>query len=123
MKRRRKIILTRKPLRAKASPDDGCRILTTWKAGHLFSPSKKLVEDLRAGEIGEERYKDLYYVFDFPYERDIKVWIQGLRDAGAEKITFLCYCADGEFCHTHLAIDRLLRDFGKYFIDGRKADG
>jgi uncharacterized protein YeaO (DUF488 family) len=35
-------------------------------------------------------------------------------------VTFLCYCPDGAFCHTHLLIDWLCERFPDVFEDGRE---
>lgn len=46
-----------------------------------------------------------------------QIYREGKRSGGS--LTFLCYCANGKFCHTHLLIDWLVKNYPEGFQDGR----
>ena len=115
------IELTRAPLRRKRG-NDGCRINVTAKVEHMFSPHPTWVRELKTGEIDEALYREAYEEMLDEYRREIPGWIQGIRDAGITRITLLCFCGDGKFCHTHILIDRLLHNYPDTFTDARRPE-
>ena len=79
-----------------------------------FAPTWAMVRAGKEGTMSEADYTDQYrkiLAVVSPH-----TWEQ-LNEAGRkmESITFLCYCKDGEFCHTNLLIDWLIKHFpGQY---------
>jgi len=84
-----------------------------------FSPTWYMVWQYKCGKLTEAQYIKQYQmilVINKCAVPKLKQWAGHHKD----RVVFLCYCADGEFCHTHLLIDWLCTHYPKIFSDGRK---
>lgn len=116
-----RIKLTRAPLRAKKPPpvQGHIRVNTTHRAAHCLSPPQWLVGGYQGGQISDLLYGYIYRDRLELTRSEAKSWMIGLIMEGVTHVTLLCYCGDGKFCHTNLAIDWLCDQFPGDFEDGR----
>lgn len=82
-----------------------------------LAPTWGLVWGHKNGALTDEQYTESYLhgidLVGLPLDELLKFGhIHG-------SITFVCYCPDGKFCHTHLLIDHLLKEYPEVFKDGR----
>ena len=86
-----------------------------------LAPTWDMVTDSKAGKLGHITFTRLYSQIldeaDLPHmARTIHRWARRFH---VPTITFMCYCRDEDFCHTHLLINRLMADFPELFWDAR----
>lgn len=89
--------------------------------GRPFTPTWAMVRSLKAGRIGREQYSLMYrqILGRLPYAG---AWLDELLAFGHShdgRLTVVCYCPNGAFCHTHLLIDWLVEHYGALFADAR----
>jgi len=116
------VILKRAQIRRGRKTQRGDLDITVKSAegiGKYLAPTWPMVLGHKDGTLSDEDYEWMYRrILD---RNPIKVyralWKYG-KDCGGQ-ITFLCYCPDGVFCHTHLLIDYLLEKFPTGWEDGR----
>ena len=93
-----------------------CPIDVTYKGARgLFiqlAPRKSWVMKIKDGSMTEEEYTILYRA-DILHNANWSELIEWLEEE--KHITFICYCSDGNFCHTNLLIDYMIEHFPKYF--------
>ena len=83
--------------------------------GRQFAPTWEMVMGHKRGEITNDEYAQMYInilnnVQEEVYDR--------LYEYGVDhdfNITFLCYCPDNQFCHTHLVINYLCSKYPDKF--------
>lgn len=81
-----------------------------------LAPTWGMVWGHKHGNISDEEYKEQYiHVLEIPFDE----LLEFAKDT--RSVTFVCYCADGKFCHTHLLIDYLITQYpySNMFKDGR----
>ena len=81
-----------------------------------LAPTWGMVWDHKNGSLSDEEYTYRYlHIID-----SLGIPIDELLEFGKDSsITFVCYCSDGKFCHTHLLIDYLVDKCPESFEDGR----
>ncbi len=88
-------------------------IVVTRSAGHLLSPSWKLLKDYKEGRIDWVQYTER-----FKREMNCDPCIAEMKriwDLSQKKDVFLvCYEKPGENCHRHILIELIKKDYGKY---------
>lgn len=68
-----------------------------------FAPTWDMVIGIKNGILTEEQYSSKYNDILNGISTEMWTW---LADQGKHgKLVVLCYCKDGEFCHTNLLID------------------
>lgn len=82
-----------------------------------LAPTWGLVWGHKNGALTDEQYTESYLhsinLVGIPLDELLRFGhING-------SITFVCYCPDGKFCHTHLLIEYLLKECPEIFEDGR----
>lgn len=83
-----------------------------WKS---LAPTWNMVMSHKAHTMSDAKYTEQYAVI-----LDNADWESMLIELQEhEEVTFVCYCHDGVFCHTHLIIDYMMRMFPQLFEDGR----
>lgn len=82
-----------------------------------MAPTWDMVMSHKFGDMTDAQYIWLYD--KLLHERGLPVEEMTRVARGIDCITFLCYCPNGAFCHTHVLIDILVRDYPKLFVDGR----
>jgi len=91
---------------------------TTVKSRHglyrALAPTWGMVMEYQNGRMSATQYTDLYLTI---LARVPQVVWDAL--AAQPDQTLLCYCRDGQFCHTHLIIDWLLAQDPERFCDAR----
>jgi hypothetical protein len=96
---------------AKENPD-AAFIVVTRSAGHVLSPSWKLLNDYKDGHIDWAQYTE-----KFRREMDCDSCIAEMKriwDLSQRKDVFLvCYEKQGEDCHRYLLKDMIKMQFGK----------
>ena len=102
--------LARMKQTGKENPD-AAFIVVTRSAGHLLSPSWKLLNDYKDGRIDWAQYTER-----FMREMDCDSCIAEMKkiwDLSQKKEVFLvCYEKDGENCHRHILIDLMMSPYG-----------
>ena len=103
-----KVKLSRAQFRGKVGPG---QIDVTARTGRPEAPEWAWVKAYKAGQMSEEEYTQLYHakLERAPLDHWRELWRWGREHGG--QVTFLCYCRDGEFCHTVLLGDRLVERF------------
>ena len=84
-----------------------------------FAPTWRMVMEHKKGEITDTQYTAMYSGI---LALNAHHYINELEHFAAQhnnNITFVCYCPDGKFCHTHLLIDYLVKHYPAAFRDGR----
>ena len=62
-----------------------------------FSPTWEMVKDYKAGAISQSQYRDMYFeLMVDSLGRNFRFWSDVLY---LPRVTLVCYCAPGEFCH------------------------
>ena len=104
--------LARMKQTGKENPD-AAFIVVTRSAGHLLSPSWKLLNDYKDGRIDWAQYTER-----FRREMDCDMCRKEMKriwDLSLTKDVFLvCYEKDGENCHRHILIELIKKDYGKF---------
>jgi len=92
-----------------------------WAAA--FAPTWEMVSGHKGGTMGDIEYKQLYTeILEAAGEKAFrKLWEAGTSNGG--KLTLLCYCPSGRFCHTHLLVEYAVKRYPEWFADGRRAHG
>lgn len=87
-------------------PKDAIKIVVTRSAGHMLSPSKKLLWDYKKGRIDWTEY-----VKTFNREMDNPACLAVMREikklAKEKDVYLLCYEPPGENCHRYLLFDMI----------------
>jgi hypothetical protein len=78
----------------------------------FVSPEWKHVLDHRDGKETDEEYTKWYRARLTAGRNIIHKWIQQFP---GESLIFMCWCKDGEFCHTYLLIDWLVENWPDEF--------
>jgi len=96
---------------AKENPD-AAFVVVTRSAGHVLSPSWKLLNDYKEGRIDWAQYTER---FRCEMERDPFIAeIKRIWDLSQTKDVYLvCYEKLGQNCHRHLLINMIKMQFGK----------
>ncbi len=86
-------------------------IVVTRSAGHLLSPSWRLLNDYKSGRINWAQYTTR---FKLEMNRDsCLAEMKRIWELAMHKDVFLvCYEKDGENCHRHILIDLMNTSFG-----------
>jgi len=96
---------------AKENPD-AAFIVVTRRAGHLLSPSWKLLNDYKDGRIDWAQYTER-----FMREMDCdpcRAEMKRIWDLSQTKDVYLvCFEKDGDNCHRHILIELIKKDYGK----------
>lgn len=85
-----------------------------------FAPTWTMVGGHKSGDISDAKYTELYRRILAKAEAKgsfAAMYEHGRKNGG--KLTLLCYCAGGKFCHTHLLIDYAIEKCGAFFEDAR----
>jgi hypothetical protein len=83
-----------------------------WK---WLAPTWAMVMGHKSGAISDAAYTEQYLRI-----LESVNWDDVLKELlEIEHVTFLCYCSNGAFCHTHLLINYMLENWPHIFIDGR----
>ena len=62
-----------------------------------FSPTWEMVKDYKTGSISKSQYRDMYFeLMVDSLGRNYRFWSNVLH---MPRITLVCYCAPGDFCH------------------------
>lgn len=85
----------------------------TVKAGLLVSPTWTYVMGYKNGRISAQQYTNWYLKRLEDSSEAIIAWAIELPD----EITFLCYCRDGDFCHTYILARWLAKTMPDVFED------
>lgn len=81
--------------------------------GRSFAPTWQMVMDLKNGKLDEVEYERQYLnILEAVGAEDIRELYTQYKGG---VLTFLCYCHEGIFCHTHLLIKWLTSRFPKLF--------
>lgn len=80
---------------------------TTVKSGDpVFAPTWEMVRAIKAGEITDEQYTELYREhMRQSWIKNKQAWLDLLKRG---EIAIACYCKAGKFCHRHLLIEYLV---------------
>jgi hypothetical protein len=73
--------------------------------GKLFAPTWDMVLGYKNGRITPIQYSDLYR--KMMEESVRKNWVVWKNLLDAERITLVCFCRPGTFCHRHLLANML----------------
>jgi len=85
-----------------------------------FAPTWAMVTRHKSGLIGDREYSAAYHqILSHVDDLGAVRWLYRLGITQGGQIKLLCYCRDGVFCHTHLAIDFLVKHYPNLFEDGR----
>ncbi len=91
---------------ARNLPKDAIKIVVTRSAGHMLSPSKKLLWDYKKGRIDW-----IEYVKTFNREMDNPACVAVMREiknlAKEKDVYLLCYEPPGKNCHRYLLLDMI----------------
>ena len=91
---------------------------TGW--ARAFAPTWKIVMEHKHGKIDDAGYTREYRDILKAIDPRVVFQLFDLGQTSPDKIvTLLCFCRDGQFCHTHLAVDYLVDRYSDLFIDGR----
>jgi uncharacterized protein YeaO (DUF488 family) len=85
----------------------------TVKSGDpCFAPSWSIVSNIKACNITEEEYTREYYrLMRISYVKNRARWNEALA---MPRVTLLCYCRKGVFCHRKLLADILVKLGAEY---------
>ena len=93
--------------------------LSGWGAGKAFAPSRDMVRAYQRGLVTEFEFAQRYYAKLDLLSREN--WEELYHEAVKPRmLTVLCYCRDGQFCHTHLMIEYMVEYYPDMFQDMRK---
>jgi len=85
-----------------------------------FAPTWEMVSGHKDGSLSDREYERLYTsILDQVGEEPFRKLYEHGVDKGS-RLTLLCYCPGGKFCHTHLLIDYAVKRYGSWFSDGRR---
>jgi len=87
-----------------------------------LTPTWSMVMDHKKGKITDQQYTQQYLARIDSGDCDDQFPFVFLYDFGRKhnnSITFVCYCPDGVFCHTHLLINFLVGTYPHHFEDVR----
>lgn len=91
---------------ARNLPKDAIKIVVTRSAGHMLSPSKKLLWGYKKGEIDWAEYVKTFY-----REMDNPACVAVMREikklAKEKDVYLLCYEPPGKNCHRYLLLDMI----------------
>lgn len=81
--------------------------------GKFFAPTWDMVNGVKSGAISEAQYTKLYEdLLRGRYAENAGMLKKMLHDR--RRIVFTCYCAAGDFCHRHLAVNVLEKIGAKF---------
>ena len=91
---------------------------TTARTNAPYAPTWGMVRSYKAGIIDKAKYTELYHdmLAEVGVDSWRELWLQGKANDG--ELTFLCFCRDGQFCHTVLLIDWLVEHYPEGFEKG-----
>lgn len=77
-----------------------------------ISPDWDHVLGYKNGSLSQQDYEK-WYLERLSEQKDfVKQYVKNLQQ---QNIVFLCYCKDGDFCHTHILIDFLVNNWPTEF--------
>jgi len=85
-----------------------------------FAPTWEMVTGHKSGIMGDIEYSGLYAAI---LDAAGKQAFDRLRQVGTDngdKLTLLCYCPDGVFCHAHLLVEYAVKHYPDWFQDARR---
>jgi hypothetical protein len=88
----------------------------TIRAGLPVSPTWRMIKEYKAGTLSKAQYTTKYIDILEANKQAVYDWITSLPE---RLVVFLCFCPEGEFCHTHLLIEWLIEKWPDEFQDGR----
>jgi uncharacterized protein YeaO (DUF488 family) len=78
-----------------------------------FAPTWKMVMGYKNGTLSEAQYTEQYLkILDAV---SVEAWRWLYAQAMKDEVTLLCYCRDGQFCHTNLIIQFATEKYPKAF--------
>ena len=86
-----------------------------------FTPTWPMVMGYKQGTISDQEYTQAYLKIIERAQLTIVSELVQYGRAMGDRVTFLCYCKDGAFCHTHILIEYLTRNWPGLFEDTRTA--
>lgn len=101
-------ILSRAPLR-RGSKGLDITVKSSTGLCRFFAPTWDMVMGIKNHTITEAEYQRRYL------ERLQKIPTKIIKDLAFTDRTFLCYCNNGEFCHTYILIRYLITNFPQWF--------
>jgi len=89
--------------------------------GKPFAPTWDMVLNHKNGTLSDQEYTDQYFeILNKLTDSDIlNLYDLVVESAKQKSLTFLCFCKDNEFCHTHLLIKWLCNNHPLLFCNGR----
>jgi len=85
----------------------------------MFTPTWDMVMEHKRGRLTNTDYTAQYHsILNKLTKEQVLAFYDQQREAGPT-CTFLCFCQDGRFCHTHLLIDWLVDQHPFLFADVR----
>jgi hypothetical protein len=78
-----------------------------------FAPTWNMVMGYKNGTLTDEQYTEQY--MKILRVVSVEAWRWLYRQAVNGEVILLCFCRDGQFCHTHLLIDNACRKYPKAF--------
>lgn len=92
--------------------------------GKFFAPTWDMVNGVKSGKISEAQYTTMYEeLLRSRYTTSASMLSNFLWER--RRVVFTCYCAAGEFCHRHLAVNVLAKigmKFGFTVMNGGELD-
>jgi uncharacterized protein YeaO (DUF488 family) len=100
------IKLQRAQIGRSAGLDTTVKSSTGWAKD--FAPTWDMVMGHKRGKVSDEQYTEQYLAI--LAHVPVPTWREfaELGRRSSNRITLLCYCPDGKFCHTHLMIDYIV---------------
>ena len=81
-----------------------------------FAPGWNMVMGYKRGMFTEAQYTERYMkILDAV---SVEAWRWLYAQAVNGEVTLLCYCRDGQFCHTYLLIDYAVKKYPTAFTKG-----
>lgn len=116
-----KVALKRGQIGKSQGLDVTAKSATGWLA--VFAPTWEMVSGHKAGTMGDIEYRRLYTeILEAAGETAFRqLWEAGVENGA--RLTVLCYCQSGRFCHTHLLIDHAVGRYPQWFTDARRSQG
>ena len=79
-----------------------------------FSPTWSMVMGYKNGTLTEAQYTEQYLKILGAVSVEAWRWLYAQAAEGGE-VVLLCFCRDGQFCHTHLIIQYAVAKYPKAF--------
>ena len=112
----RKVRLDRAPLRKNGRPGLDITVKSAIGIARFFAPTWDMVRSHKSGLINDDIYTMLYEARLDRLSDEVIDWIYSEGCANGGELTLLCYCQDNKFCHTHVLMEYLVRQFPDCFV-------